>query len=274
MKRKRIIRKLIKKIILSFKKYFGEIVTGVVIGLIVLILTPLVNNIINEKLYKHELADNLSSVSLGMSKNYIDELFGQPIIENEYQDVVRWYSDHSTEETFISAGYKLKNSVLLCLYCRKSLVAFVVAVNETNLYRIPSNMYIGECCLLDFTYYDFSPDATVFEGNVPSNNDVYAYYTELYDGAGPADYNYFLIGSYRDYREESCADTLMLIGQDYAWDNTFHYYNEEQHNTARKNTQPNVFGIVSSTFSDEFNFVMDIIGDRTNGTLLFQDWYE
>lgn len=253
----------------------GEIVTGVVIGIIILIVTPFINHAIESHSIQQKLVNDLSSVSLGMSKNYIDGLFGQPIIESGYERTVTWYSDYQTEEPFISAGYKLNNSVLLCLYCDNSLVAFAVVVNESHLYRIPANMYLDDCYLLDFTYFDFSETAEECEGNVPANNDTYAYYSEMYYGAGPADYNYFILGSYKDYREKTDAWALMRMGQAYSLDDDNLYpYNEEEHDLARKNVQPNVFGIVSSTFSDEFNFVFQIVGNRVNGTLLFSDWIE
>ena len=245
------------------------------IGLSVLMVTPVVNNMIESNEMQQSLVSNLSSVSLGMSKNYIDGLFGQPIIESRYERTVTWYSDYQTEEPFISAGYKLKNSVLLCLYCDNSLVAFAVVVNEAHLYRIPANMFLDDCYLLDFTYFDFSETVYACEGNVPANNDTYAYYSELYYGAGPANYNYFILGSYKDYREKTDAYALMHIGQAYALnDDDLYPYDKEEHYLARKNVQPNVFGVVSSTFSDEFNFVFQIVGNRVNGTLLFSDWAE
>lgn len=257
---------LVEKFWNSEKKYIGDIVVGVVIGLIILIVTPLVNNIIESHKARQNLVNNLSSISLGMSKNYIDGLFGQPIIESEW-DSVTWYKDYQAGETFISAGYKLADSVLLCLYCDKNLEAFVVVVNKEHLYRIPSNMGLNDCYLLDFTYADFSEKLERFEGNVPANNDDYLYYTELFYGAGPADYNYFVIGSYKDYRDETEANHLAIIGQQDV------YYDTEEHYAARKKAQPNVFGIVSSAIADEFNFVFQIVGNRVNGALLFNDWH-
>ena len=108
------------------------LVTGVVIGIIILIVTPFVNSAIESHSIRQKLVNDLSSISLGMSKNYIDGLFGQPIIESRYEEAVTWYSDYQTEEPFISAGYKLKNSVLLCLYCDNNLVALLVLLFLTN----------------------------------------------------------------------------------------------------------------------------------------------
>lgn len=257
------------------KAHLGEIVVGVVIGIILLVVTPFVNHAIESRSAHQELVNNLSSVSLGMSKNYIDGMFGQPIIESEYRETVTWYSDHQTEESFISAGYQLNNSVLLCLYCNKSLFAFAVVVNEAHLYHIPANMYLDDCCLLDFTYADFSETVGAFEGNVPANNDTYAYYSELYYGAGPSDYNYFILGSYKDYRENTDAHALMRIGQNHAMDDDDLFpYDEEEHDLMRKKVQPNVFGIVDSACSDKFSLVIQVVGNRINGSLLFNSWSE
>ena len=262
---------VLKYVPMAIKKHFSEIVTGVVIGIIILIVTPFVNKVIENQTAQQRLVNDLSSVSLGMSKNYIDGLFGQPIIEREYEQTITWYSDYQTEETMISAGYKLADSVLLCLYCDKALEAFVVVVNREDLYRIPANIYINNCYLLDFTYADFSETVDKFEGNIPANNDDYLYYSELFYGAGPADYNYFIIGSYKDYRKESDTSLLTIMGQAHMID--FDLYNEEEHYAERAKIQPNVFGIVSGTFSDEFNFVFDVVGSRVNGALLFNDWF-
>lgn len=261
---------MIEKIV---KPHIGEIVTGVVIGIILLVVTPFVNHIIEHQAAHQELENNLSSVSLGMSKNYVDGMFGQPMIEAEYEETVVWYSDNQTEESFISAGYKLNDCVLLCLYCNNSLLAFVVVVNEAHLYRIPANMYLSDCYLLDFTYADFSETIDTFEGNVPANNDTYAYYSELHYGAGPSDYNYFILGSYKDYRENADASTLMAIGQTHATgDNYLFQYDKGEHYSIRRNVQPNVFGIVNPVYASKFNFVFQIVGNRTNGTLLFSGW--
>lgn len=266
---------IFKHISRAIKNHFSEIVTGVVIGIIILVLTPYVNKAIESQTAQQRLVDNLSSVSLGMSKNYIDGMFGQPVIETEYNKEINeiWFSNHYTEGTFISAGYKLADSVLLCLYYNKTLEAFVIVVNKEHLYRIPANMYISDCYLLDFTYADFSEFPDKIEGNVPANNDTYAYYSELHYGAGPANYNYFILGSYKDYREKTYAYKLMHVGQAYVVNGDSLYpYDKEEHNLMRKKAQPNVFGIVSSALSEKFNFVSQIVGDRENGTLLFSDW--
>lgn len=261
---------LIEKFWDNGKKYMGDLIVGVVIGLIVLIVTPLVNAMIESNEAQRNLVNNLSSISLGMSKNYIDGLFGQPIVESEYEKLITWYENHQTEETLITAGYKLSDSVLLCLYCNKTLEAYVVVVNKEHLYRIPANMYLSDCYLLDFTYADFYKTFIKCEGNVPANNDDYAYYFELFGGGGPSDFNDIILGSYKDYRDGTGAYSLGHIGQEYMCG--LDLYDAEEHRAAREKTQPNVFGMVSSAFSDEFNFVFQIVRTRTNGSLLFDDW--
>lgn len=260
------------KIMNSIKKYINEIIVGVVIGLIILLVTPIVNDTIANKGARNKLINDLSSVSLGMSKNYVDGLLGQPIIEHEYEDSTIWYSESQIEETFISAGYKLMDSVLLCLYCDKELVAFVVVVNDRHIYRMPNSAGLGSCYLLDFTYEDFSKSVGVLHANVPANNDTYAFYSELHYGAGPANYNYFIVGSYKDYRGKPEIHSLMFAGQSYELgDSIFYPYDEEEFHRLRKNVQPNVFGVVSPMFASEFSFI-NIVATRENGTLLFGSW--
>ncbi len=261
----------------KLKGVLREIIIGVVVGIIVLVFTPILNHAIATKEAQNELSNNLSSVSIGMSKSYIDDLFGKPIIESVHEGTEGWPWNFQIEETLTAAGYKLKDSVLLCLYCSNDLAAFVVVVNEEHLYHIPINIFYDDCYLLDFTYADFSETIDIAEGNVPGNNDDYAYYSELYYGGGAADYNYFIIGSYKDYRNRTEAENLMIVGERYLlsrdMDSYKEQYDEDLHYKLRQQVHPNVFGIVSPDFAANFNFVMQIVGNRVNGGLLFNDWW-
>lgn len=262
-----------------------EVTIGVVIGVIVLALTPLVNHLTTAANAKKQLRANLSSVRLGMAQGYLDDLFGFPIIQTK----PFWYEDYPEPE-LTSAGYKLRDAVLLCMFQDDALAAFVVVVNDKALYQLPTMTFMKRRQLLNFTYADVMdgpllrestqglaaglPSFTLLMGNVPGNNSDYAYYYELYYGGGPADYNYFLYGSYQDGNINLESGNLMAMGQNY-------YLNPEKFSEQewarfsrlREWVRPNVFGIISGQYAEEFDFVFDIVQSRENGALLFDDWF-
>lgn len=266
----------IKTNILKIKNYTHEIFVGVIIGIIVIVLTPIINDKITNNKIEKEIKHNLNNLNLGMSDDYINGIFGNPIIKGELEK--SYYGiDEEGQITFTTAGYKLNNCVLLCLYRNNSLLAFVVVVNEKNIYKVPETIYLHDNYLLDFTYADFCAEVpSLFWGNVPGNNDDYAYYYEIQYGGGPANYNYFILGNYKDYivRDEG-SNRLMWAGQDYAikdWEWIEDKYNQEEHCKIREEVHPNVFGVVHGDYAEDFDFVSDIVRSRMNASLLFDDW--
>lgn len=275
----------IKNLTHIIKPCFRSIVIEVIVGLIVLLLSFFVSSKMESRKHQEELSNNLSSISLGMSKKYIDELFGEPIIENECEKLdIRykksakletWYDGSQGEGRLISAGYKLPDSAVLCLYRGNNLVAFIVVVNKENLYKIPASTQLHDHYLLDFTYEEFS-ETVRFEGNVPANNNIYAYYFELLYGGGTANYNYFIIGSYQNYQGGPDVYSLMFIRESFGFKSDallpFYPSGSEKRHELRKNMRPNVFGMISSEFPEMLSFIIDVMGSRENGALLFADW--
>lgn len=262
-----------------------EILVGVVIGVIVLGLTPLVNSLTTSANTRKKQYSDLSSVRVGMSRGYLDDLFGFPVIET----IPFLYDEYETLE-LTSAGYKLKDCVLLCMFDHNSLVAYVVVVNGKGLYRLPYMTLQENRKLLEFSYTDILnnqrllkaieektdvlPIFITMQGNVPGNNNDYAYYYELYYGGGPADYNYFLYGDYKDFHLNKRSDELMWLAQDYH-DSVGEMSEEDLSNylTMREQVRPNVFGVICNGYAGKFDFVFDIIQTRDNGALLFDDWF-
>lgn len=267
-------------ILTTLRGFTREILVGVVIGVIVLGLTPLVNSLTTSANTRKKQYSDLSSVSIGMSRGYLDDLFGFPVIET----VPSRYEEYETLE-LISTGYRLKNCVLLCMFEKNSLVAYVVAVNSKGLYPMPYMTQKKNQKLLEFSYTDIlsnqellgiSGKGSMFwmKANVPASSSVYAYYYEVYYGAGPADYNYFLYGNYMDYMFNEGSSGLMSWGQCYCdgIDNTSDE-NLPKYLTLREQVCPNTFGVISGSYAKDFNFVFDIIQTRENGGLLFDDWF-
>ena len=108
--------------------------------------------------------------------------------------MVQFYDAHYDADISI---YKQSNSVVWCAYDEEKTVAYVVIVKSSGrLYKVNSNIMMSEdAYLTQFTYSEFAAKSENIEFNIPANNDDYAYYSELYYGAGPADYNYFILTS-------------------------------------------------------------------------------
>ena len=258
------------------------IVAGIIAGIILLLVTPYVNRWIDKRDAAVELKKNLAAVNLGMSKGYIDDLFGSPLVAQTLSEEMFKKEEDIGEIT--SSAHRLDGCVLLCMYCDNNLAAFVVVVEEEDLYKIPANFYTAEEYLLDFTYADFSDDPRwieCIEGNVPMTSDHWAYYCELYYGANIASYNYFVVGSYKDFQEGLDVSRLMWIGQDICMGNYKTKLHgpydfsllpdgeEQEYLELRKKVKPNAFGVVDERFAEEFNFVFHIIGTWENASILF-----
>ena len=209
---------------------------------------------------------------MGLSKNYTNQILGDPIIENSA--AFREGFNDTYDERITTAGYKLDDCVVLCMYEENSLVAFAVVVNNRGVYDIPPVWYGNDWKLLEFTYYDHTEKLDDFHANLPANNDDYAYYYETHFGGGGLDYNYYILGSYKDYNDNTWIDMVNLtafvgINENYT---TLSDEKMARLIELRQKAQPNMYGIVSSKYADTFNFVFDVVGSREVGAILFNDW--
>lgn len=271
----------------SEKKLMSElvvaIVAGIIAGIILLLVTPYVNRWIEKRESAQELKDNLATVSLGMSRDYINGIFGSPLVVQELpENSFEWQKENAGIVT--SSAYKLEGCTLLCMYYDNNLVAFLVVVEESNLYTVPTSIYMDESHLLDFTYAEFSNDprqAERIEGNVATTNDHWTYYYEVHYGATFANYSSFIIGSYKDHQDRTGVSHLVWMGQEISlgdykqepfglYDFTLFSDEEQQmYFGLREKIKPNTFGIVDARFAEEFDFVFHTIGTRNNAELLF-----
>ena len=260
------------------------IVGGVIAGIILILVTPCVTRWMEARESARELEENLAAMSLGMSKDYVDDLFDSPVVAYTLPENTFTIEGEEDIGEIVSSAYRLDDCVLLCMYCDNDLAAFVVVVREEKLFSLPANNYIEETYLLDFSYADFSDDPRWIEnieGNVPMNNSHWAYYSELYYGANIASYNYFVVGSYKDFQEGLDVSRLMWIGQDICMGNYKTKLHgpydfsllpdgeEQEYLELRKKVKPNAFGVVDERFAEEFNFVFHIIGTWENASILF-----
>lgn len=258
------------------KKSTRELLVGVIVGVIILALTPTVEQYVMQKNTNQHIKESISSITLGMSKGHIDGMLGYPIVEFKKESPIASNEDSD----YVVANYKLPNCILLCLYHENTIIAFAVTVNSKKAYSVPQSMYMSnEKYLLDFTYYDFSDIVDYASGNAPANNDDSAYYYELHFGHNPANFDYYIIGNYKDYIGSN-SSSLYHIGQKYLLENedgniedTLSYEELEKYYTLRKTVKPNVFGMVSSDYIEDFDF-FDLLGSRAACGLLYDDWIE
>lgn len=234
-----------------------EIISGLAVAAAVAIATLWVTKYTQTK----QEQNDLELLYLGISKPYVESLLGIPVVEFT-----------ETESNTIRAFYKQQHSVVSCSYADEHIVAYFVIVNaDKRLYRIPYNFYIDNpAYLTNFTYADFSEQADNFEASCPANNDDYAYYSEIYYGAAAAQYNYFVIGSYKNYFDESyiplVVNSLSSLGEEDS------FYNSVEYNTTRKKARPNVFGMVNSLYVDSIHLVSSSEELRTYNESIFSNW--
>ncbi len=272
-------KQIMHKMLLRLQGIIMSIIIATTSGIVVAFRSYKINEKVEEQKVEETIKKNLNNINLGMSNNYINELFGSPIVKDESY----YKTDEGEQDVLITSCYKLGECVLLCLYHKESIVAFVIVVNDKNIYQTPNTRFSKSFNLLDFTYADFYKefeDAEYISGNLPANNDDFAYYFEIYYGANSARYNSFIIGNYKDYNGLNKIDEftnksneLIRCGQNYRSKtngNDIINYNYEQHYELRKQVYPNMFGIVSPSYIEKFAVVFDVAG--SNSTFLFDDW--
>ncbi len=258
--------KKVRKIILDV---LNEILIGVIIGVVIAMITWHAGNQRSAK----EIQKKLQTVGLGETKEYIEDIFGVPVVEVTY-DADSWYCPGLTD-----AFYKFDHCVLNCVYSDNTIIAFFVTVNKKNVYKVIPNINKNLC---DFSYSDFySKDVYpeyVFV-NRPANNDDYFYYQEVYYGAGPADYNYYVLASYKDYMfRHKSPYVSQLVGYFenagvYDKDNVLEraVYETEECKNLRENIYPNTYGMILDGY--EKTIAVDVPA-RMYGAVLYDDWYK
>lgn len=246
-----------------WKWLLKEVISGVAVAFAVAIATLGVQAFTQ---FKQE-QENLSVLYLGLSRPYVESVFGPPVIEFDEPGI----TNGPTIRTF----YKQRHSVVSCSYADGQIVAYFVIVNsDRNIYQIPFNFYIDKpTYLTDFTYADFSENverAEIVEANVTFSHDDYAYYTETYFGASAARYNYFVIGSYKNSFDNayipliSNADTI-----EYEEDN---FYKTAEYQSVRRIAKPNAFGMVDSSYLESISLVSSAYELQIYNQSIFNNW--
>lgn len=235
-----------------------ELISGLSVAAAVAIATLWTTNYTQ---IKHE-QENLESLYLGLNRPYVESLLGIPVVE--FTEI---------ESNTIRAFYKQQHSVVSCSYANEQLVAFFVIVNANKrLYQIPYNFFISHpAYLTNFTYADFSETVDDFESNCPANNDDYAYYSETYYGAAAAQYNYYVIGSYKNYFDDSYTP---LIANALYIDEKDSFYNSASYDATRKRAKPNVFGMIDSLYVNSIHLASFSDELRTYNQSIFGGWWK
>ena len=243
------------KSIKTIKWIVKELFIGVVVGVAVAIAISYMDERKTNKLLK----DNLATVYIGESYEYLNYMFGIPII-NEV--------DGEKREVY----YKFDDAILRCVFENDELIAYVITVNDKNLYSVKANIYIEKSLkLLQFSYADFSTNVGDIEWNIPANNDDYAYYQEIFYGAGPADYNYFIIGSYKDYRKDSVYDELLSWCASYL-SQTPENIDIKQLQKYREVLKPNTYGMIKWGYENDIDIISHSDNIRDYGAVLYGNW--
>ena len=254
------------KVLKLLKGILKDIFVGVIIGIVIAAITWYAGN----QRATHEIQKKLQTVGLGETKAYIEDIFGVPVVEVEYDDERLQYFG------LTEAFYKFDHCVLHCVYSENTVVAFFVTVNKKGIYKVGRKLNKS---LGTFSYYDFGytgETSIIVDVNRPANNDDYFYYQEVYYGAGPADYNYYVLASYKDYVfNTKGASESQLIGY---FENAGIYDNDELDSSVfrtdecinlRKEVRPNTYGMIRDGYEDT---IIVAVPGRTFGAVLFDDW--
>ena len=180
-------------------------------------------------------------LSLGRSIDYVDTLFGTPLVSNEISGIgCRIYE---TKHTYLSA-----------LYDNETLIGFFSFLKESETIQLPYELFPK--ALGKFTYSDMAFPATYIDIDVQNGNMGYALYAE-HHGSGRWGYYYdYIIGDcsigapINDEKYIFEYFSPMDTGR-YYWEN-FGYFNDEIFMTMRDNSYPNFAGIIQSDYDIEF----------------------
>ena len=229
-----------------------ELISGLVVAAAIAIATIWISN--HQALRREQ--EDLKTLHLGLARKYVESIFSIPVVD--------FYDELSRTEV---AYYKLTNSVVKCDFVDNEVVAFFIIVkSQSKLYEVSPNILLANSAYLThFSYSDFSSTPENPSINTPVNNDDYAYYSERYYGAGPADYNYFVLGSYKNYFDADVFGELLSC----QWsDNTL-----DDISIIRSEAKPNAYGMIALGYEDSISLVSFSENMRIYGDILFGDWY-
>ena len=264
----------------STVQFIIAIITATIAGLVVAFLSPYIQDWHTAKKQIEEQDDSLEKIQIGLSKGHIDELFGNPLFINNVD------ADYAIEAggNFCSAAYKLHEKSLLCLYQDETLVAYVVMTKKKDQFSfVPYGLYDPQTkpdtyTVSEFTYDDYNDSfITDFKGYYPIIGSYHIhYYYEISGGTHPDNYEYTILGTYRNYMDENDDVIELMSKADSLSNKSHHEINDsetlkkamESLSELRRKIHPDVYGV--SRYS-EFNFVVDVIQNDDNSLLLTSD---
>ncbi len=228
-----------------------EIIAGLMVAAAVAGATLLIDDY---RINQNEKAQ-LKSLHLGLSTQYIDSVFGIPMVQ--------FYDASCSADISI---YKQRNSVVWCAYVEDQAVAYVIIVKDrSNIYSVNAKRLKG-AFLTKFSYADFSAKSQNPQINAAVNNDDYSYYSETYYGAGPADYNYYILGSYKSYFNKDDYNKLLLC----CWSDT----PDSEVEILRRSITPNAFGMIKAGYEETISLIPMGNDLRTYNDAIFGDWFD
>ncbi len=258
------------------------ILTAIIAGLVVAFFAPNIQDWHDARRRIKEQDESLERIQIGMNRGHIDDLFGNPLFINNVD------ADYTIKAggKFQSAAYKLHEKSLLCLYQDDTLAAFVVMTKKTDqytferygLYKEGTNPSEYTFTVSDFTYEECNgSNITDFKGYYPIMGSYHImYYYEITGGTHPDNFEYTILGTYRNYMDKS-DDVIALMSMADSLGNKSHHERNDSETLSkatkelsdlRKKVHPDVYGLSKYL---EFNFVVDVIQNGDNSLLLTSD---
>lgn len=197
--------------------------------------------------------EKLSSIGIGISKEYVDSVLGPAKIT-------------FTENDLTNSYYKLKHSVVRCVYNNDLIVGYFITLQDNIKYPVPDIVFKDNPrYLLDINFYELGPPDSL-EAN-SFGKTYYDYYSEMHYYGNPGGYNnyYFAILPY-GFRDDQNADLVvnatMYLNSDFYKD----FLDDDKENLdktgvinnlkcERSISHPNTIGAVANSYDDSIDIV-------------------
>lgn len=238
---------------------FKQALSGIIIAAAVAGATFAVNSM---EAFKKE-AEQVNSIHIGLSREYIHANLGIPIARYDYNEEID------------CEYHKLRNSVIWSAYKNDELIGYIVVINSRKkLLNINHAEGIEKGYLGRFTYNEFSDTPDTYFGSVPADNGDYLIYHEIHYGGNPGNYNAYIVGNYQDTINSSDeVIELMLLAMQKPDSMEVEQYQE--FDLLRKKIYPNFFGRLSFDCED-MDYLVTYDNMREYADIIFyqSDWYD
>ena len=218
-------------------RFIESIVTGVISGVVAALILSGFQACFDRRQLLEEERKLLNNVRIGTSINYLRASLGEPIVsytEKNYGILVELYC--------------IDNARVACFYEENQVVGYSIYITENNkVFLVPFDQHnVKNKYLLDFSYYERNEtySKSDIKAAMPASGPM-GFYSELYYGAHPHSYNYYILGNWEE-RINSDAVSLMRV---------FLNNKDDEIEILRKKVKPNMYGEIKNGYQNILQLV-------------------